>query len=85
MLPSLKVFIHVGEDSDKNWSVDTLSNVLVIDALPVPLHISLKTLHVYPRNQIEGFKATSFSPKYQSHPYWDENLRKEIHYIGLNM
>jgi hypothetical protein len=83
MLPSLKVYIHVGEGTDNIWSVHTLSNVLVVDSLPVPLHVSLKTIEVYPKNQRGGLKATSFPPQHQTHPYWDEELRKTIHYIGL--
>lgn len=85
MLPSLKVYVHVGKGTDNNWSVHALSNVLVVDALPVPLHISLKTLDVYPNNQRNGeFKKTSLPAQYQSHPYWDERLRREITYIGVN-
>jgi hypothetical protein len=75
LLPSLKVYIHIGEGTDNIWSVHTLLNVLVVDSLPVPLHISLKTIEVFPRNQTGRLKATSFPPQYQTHPYWDEELR----------
>jgi hypothetical protein len=84
MLPSLKVYIHVGKGDDNKWSMHTLSNVLVVDALPVPLHVSLETLQVYPKNQSGRLKATSFPTQYQSHPYWDERLRREILYVGCN-
>jgi hypothetical protein len=83
MLPSLKVYIRVGKDTDNIWSVHSLSDVLVVDSLPVPLHISLKTIEVYPGNQSGGLKATYFPPQYQTHPYWDEELRRTIQYIGL--
>jgi hypothetical protein len=85
MVPWLKVYIHIGEGTDNNWAVHTLSNVLVVDALPVPLHVSLKTIEVYPKNQRLAMKATSFPPQYRSHPYWDEELRKRIIYVGLAM
>jgi hypothetical protein len=85
MLPSLKVSIHISEDTDDSkWSVHTLSNVLVVDALPVPLHVSLKTIRVFPEDQSGMLEATSFPPQYQSHPYWNEQLRKEILYAGVN-
>jgi hypothetical protein len=83
ILPCLKVYINIGDDTANIWSVHTLSNVLVVDSLPVPIHISLKTINVYPKNQSGGLKATSFPPQHQSHPYWDEELRKTILYVGM--
>ena len=83
LLPSLKVYIRIGEGTDNIWSVHTLLNVLVVDSLPVPLHISLETIEVYPGNQTGRLKATSFPPQYQTHPYWDKELRKSIKCIGI--
>jgi hypothetical protein len=70
MLPSLKVYIHVGKGDDNKWSVHTLSNVLVIDGPPVPLHVSLEILQLYPRNQTGRLLKGPFLPQYHSHPYW---------------
>ena len=50
------------------------TNVLVVQSLPVPLHISLKTLQVYPREQSAPFQQILVSaPQYKQHPYWCKN------------
>ena len=54
----LYVTIYMGEE--RGWLQVKLQNVLVIDPLPVPLHISLKSLELYPDRDVERnnkFKA----------------------------
>lgn len=65
----LNISIYTGEK--EGWVEAKLQNVLVIDALPVPLHVSLKALDLFPGNLTFNFKASIFPEKFRSHPYWN--------------
>ena len=65
-----------------------LARVLVVESLPVPLHVSLKTLYeAAPSREIAAallkftdsdsdnkFKAEAFPEEYRTHPYWTSNV-----------
>jgi len=79
----LKVAIYVG--ARNGWKLSKLSNVLVIEELPVPIHVSLKSLKVYPDEQPFNFDKDVFPVSYHSHPYWTsdlENLGSVFHMTG---
>ena len=65
-----------------------LKNVLVIDRLPVPLHVSSKGLGDDRGERFGGqfwmngaqFKAHKFPPEFQDHPYWTNG----VHSVGYS-
>ena len=82
MIETLEVSIQCGTETDSKWRTYTLRNVLVVNALPVPIHISLEALNVYPKNQNGRLQVDIFPPKFHTHPYWDKQLQKQFHYVG---
>lgn len=77
----LKVSIYRGSKS--GWVLAKLQNVLVIDELPVPIHISLKSLELYPDSDVQSgvrFTKSIFPPSFQRHPYWNEG--RNVLYVG---
>jgi hypothetical protein len=62
------------QDYASGWVQLKLQNVLVIDELPVPVHISLKGLELYPVDQtFNHMRAKSFPPRFHSHIYWNKS------------
>lgn len=57
----------------KGWLQVKLQNVLVIDALPVPLHLSFRALKLDPTVTMIGgsFGPEDFPPTFRSHAYWE--------------
>mmetsp|Transcript_22868 Transcript_22868/g.26109 ORF Transcript_22868/g.26109 Transcript_22868/m.26109 type:complete len:256 (+) Transcript_22868:55-822(+) len=77
----LKVSIFVGDRS--GWVQYKLQNVLVVDSLPLPLHISWQALDLEPdRINTKDKRLTALQPRltssivppqFRSHPYWGRN------------
>jgi len=61
---------------DKGWAQLKLQNVLVVESLPVPMHVSMKALELFPGNDVlSGESSVRFNPlafpeQFRSHPYW---------------
>lgn len=76
----LTVTIYTGQK--EGWVQVKLQDVLVVDSLPVPIHISLTALELYPESSVQSlnnFKATSFPEKFRRHPYWSNS---DVHTMG---
>jgi hypothetical protein len=74
----LPVTIYVG-DKD-GWVQTLLQNVLVVENLPVPLHVSLKALNLFPEGSVQSqnnFKSTTFPASFQEHTYWKQMESKD--------
>lgn len=63
-----------------NYPEDTksmrLDTVLVVDSLPVPMHLHIPPAHMFPvcisfRSRLQ---ASRFPPRYQSHPWWSSDV-----------
>lgn len=62
------------------WVELELQNVLVVEDLPVPLHISMKGLNASCHCHIGGkWDASLFPTEYADHPYWN---REDYHFFG---
>jgi hypothetical protein len=60
------------QDLANGWVQLKLQNVLVVDELPVPIHISLKGLGLCPLDQtFVDMRAELFPSKFRSHAYWN--------------
>jgi MYND finger len=73
----LSVSINAGHS--QGWVQVKLQNVLVVDELPVPFHISLKALKLYPDREVQnGTRLTknAFPESYHRHPYWNRGDRR---------
>jgi hypothetical protein len=91
MLHTLRVKCHfeafkIRDNADppqppqSGWVELELQNVLVVEDLPVPLHISMKGLNAGCRCHIGGKWDTSLFPtEYSGHPYWN---REDYHFFG---
>jgi hypothetical protein len=58
----------------QRWIQLKLHNVLVIDELPVPFHLSLSALKLWPHAEVQNgtrFTRTAFTESYHGHPYWN--------------
>lgn len=70
----------------KGWVQFKLQNVLVVESMPVPIHISMKDLDAHMSNFYENGKTYSrlqpqlFADQYQRHPYWE--LGNSITVVG---
>jgi hypothetical protein len=75
----LKVSINVGQDE---WVMTKLQNVLVIESLPVPIHISLKALQLHPSSEVQSsgmVQKEAFPESFHGHPYWNND---DYHVMG---
>ena len=76
----LPVSIYAGPT--QGWLRAKLQNILVIDKLPVPIHVSSKALKLYPDSEVMygslrvQLKKSTFPTSFHSHPYWidDESM-----------
>lgn len=84
----LRVSLLVGDRT--GWVQYRLQNVLVVDRLPVPIHISWNALDRLMPDRIDSWdegllmlqpslRSTIFPPRFRSHPYWSRG--NEV-YIG---
>jgi ribonuclease HI len=81
-LPSLSLRFELdatpGRGRTSNGSLEALSNVLVVDHLPVPFHLTVKEGGGFPREavryQLDGhtarFDAAGFPPEFRDRPFW---------------
>ena len=70
----LHISVHMGRNH--SWVQAKLNNVLVVEDLPVPLHVSLKSLGLFPQFQdMPKFSRSKFPRNYHQHGYWtrDQN------------
>lgn len=70
----LNVTVYMGPEN--GWQLTKLQNVLVVDKLPVPLHVSLKALKLYPDGEVQSamnFKKDTFPVEFHLHSYWNSN------------
>jgi len=79
---SRRLTITLLTDSIHGWQQVKLRNVLVIDRLPVPIHVSLKTLLKetninlsYNSNNSSMLCVTSVPRSFRDHPYWNDDGR----------
>lgn len=63
------------------WLDFQLQNVLVVDSLPVPLHISLKALGVDGRSNYVTWEKGLFPVEYHTHYYWSPEGRN-VYMVG---
>lgn len=73
--------LHVAVFFNGQWLGYKLQNVLVIDSLPVPIHVSFKTIERPNQWSIEYKRdwKMDFPERYRSHAYWNN---ESIMYIG---
>ncbi|CAB9530859.1 expressed unknown protein [Seminavis robusta] len=77
----LHVTLYTG--IDKGWVQLKLQNVLVVQSLPVPMHVSFNALELFYTGQIESstrLRADLFPSQFRAHPYWGR--KEKEHFIG---
>ena len=79
LMTRLHCAIYAGPQ--QRWIYAKLQNVLVVDGLPVPIHLSLRALGLIPElrsHTLPKFAKNTF-PKipYHQHPYWDKQNRNK--------
>jgi hypothetical protein len=58
------------ERHERGWIDLKLQNVLVVEDLPVPLHLSLKAAKLFYCGEMNSIKQVDFPSEYHGHAYW---------------